>query len=87
MKGQIVGKGLMIPIGDTSYTMGNASRVEESYKGIDEEVEQEGRDDIIRVPGNSHGTIPDRVPRMRPSSLLSHLAHSPCLLVSDAVYR
>ena len=33
--------------------------------------------DIIRVPGNSHGTIPDRVPRMRPSSLLSHLAHSP----------
>jgi len=32
----------MIPIGDTSYTMGNASRVEESQEGIDEEVEQEG---------------------------------------------
>ena len=32
---------------------------------------------IIRVPGNSQGTIPKRVPTMRPSSLLSHLAHSP----------
>jgi len=32
----------MIPIGDTSYTMENASRVEESQEGIDEEVEQEG---------------------------------------------
>jgi len=35
------------------------------------------QDDIIRVQGNSHGTIPERVPRMRLSSLLSHLAHSP----------
>jgi len=32
----------MIPIGDTSYTMGNASRVEESQEGIDEEVKQKG---------------------------------------------
>ena len=32
----------MIPIGDTSYPMGNASRVEESQECIDEEVEQEG---------------------------------------------
>jgi len=38
----IVGKGLMIPIVDTSYTMGNASRVEELQEGIDEEVKQEG---------------------------------------------
>ena len=30
------------PIGDTSYTMENASRVEELQEGIDEEVEQEG---------------------------------------------
>ena len=42
MKREIVGKGLMIPIGDTSYTMGNASRVEESQEGIDEDVKQEG---------------------------------------------
>jgi len=42
VKGEIVGKGLMIPIGITSYTMGNASRVEESQEGIDEDVEQEG---------------------------------------------
>jgi len=41
-KGEIVDKGLMIPIGDTSYTMGNASRLEESQEGIGEEVEQEG---------------------------------------------
>jgi len=32
----------MIPIGDTSYAMGNASGVEESQKGMDEEVKQEG---------------------------------------------
>jgi len=34
----------MIPIGDTSYTMGNANsgRVKESQEGIDEEVKQEG---------------------------------------------
>jgi len=33
---------LDIPIGDTSFAMGNASRVEESQKGIDEDVKQEG---------------------------------------------
>ena len=38
----IVGKGLIIPIGDTLYTMGNASRVEKLQEGIDEEVKQEG---------------------------------------------
>jgi len=32
----------MIPIRDALYTMGNASSVEESQEGIDEEVEQEG---------------------------------------------
>jgi len=33
-------------------------------------------DDVIRVPGNIFWTKPERVPTMRPSSLLSHLAHS-----------
>ena len=32
----------MIPIWNTSYTVGNASRVEESQEGNDEEVKQEG---------------------------------------------
>jgi len=32
----------MILIGDTSNTMGNASRVKELQEGIDEEVKQEG---------------------------------------------
>jgi len=30
--------------------------------------------DIVRVPGNCHRTIPEQVPTMCPSSLLSHLA-------------
>jgi len=36
---------------------------------------------IIRDPGNSHWTIPERVPTLRPSSILAHLAHSPQFLV------
>jgi len=32
----------MVLIGDTSHAVGNASRVEESHKGTDEEVKQEG---------------------------------------------
>jgi len=65
VKGEIVGKGLMIPIGDTSYTMGNASRVEESYEGIDEEVEQEG--------GEGRALYRSRVQLDRCRGLTAHL--------------
>jgi hypothetical protein len=37
--------------------------------------------DMIRVPGNSHGTIPERAPTKRSSPLLAHSAHSPSALV------
>ena len=47
----------------------------------DERKKARTQDDMIRVPGNSHGTIPERAPTKRSSSLLVHLAHSPSALV------
>ena len=53
----------MIPIGEASYTMGNASRVEESQEGIDEEVEQEGeRAEPCTVPVSSWIAAEDLLP-------------------------
>ena len=66
----------MIPIGDASYTMGNASRVEELYEGIDEEVEQEG--------GEGRALYRSRVQLDRCRGLAAHLNSHRRLFINAA---